>query len=286
MIDIKQHSLYKAMEVDSVLTNGLNIYLKKFFTLFVYSFVAIFAIQIALYQLGFWELSKVGFDNPNELMAIYSDLMGKIAIFSVLSVVIYGLLNAFLINYILQSDQNAEVKSGEIFIESIRKYAIHMIFFLILSTFILIVGAIIGVLALFVGTIIAMIYLGTVLIPGATIVVAEEKNAIEAIGRAFTLVHKDFWPAVGAFVLFILIMILISIILAAIMAIPYVIIFFESWSETGNFSELFNSKIYDLGMWSVLINSVVSAITYPLYTVISVVLYFKIKYVEDQKNFV
>lgn len=286
MIDIKQHSLYKAMEVDSVLTNGLNIYLKKFFTLFVYSFVAIFAIQIALYQLGFWELSKVGFDNPNELMALYSDLMGKVAIFSVLSVVIYGLLNAFLINYILQSDQNAEVKSGELFIESIRKYAIHMIFFLILSTFILIVGAIIGVLALFVGTIIAMIYLGTVLIPGATIVVAEEKNAIEAIGRTFTLVHKDFWPAVGAFVLFILIMILISIILAAIMAIPYVIIFFESWSETGNFSELFNSKIYDLGMWSVLINSVVSAITYPLYIIISVVLYFKIKYVEDQKTFV
>ena len=56
MIDIKQHSLYKPMEVDSVLSNIFNIYLKKFFILFAYSFVAVFMIQMVLYYLGFWDL--------------------------------------------------------------------------------------------------------------------------------------------------------------------------------------------------------------------------------------
>ena len=238
MIDIKQHNLYKAMEVDSVLSNVFNIYFKNFLILFLYSFIAVFAIQMVLYLLGFMELYKVGFDNPEEFLAVYSKLMSKIAIISVLSVIVYGLLNSFLVRYLLQIDTSQKYSITEIFVESIRKYSVHMIFFLILSTLILIVGAIIGVLALIIGAFVAMIYLGTVLIVGGTVVVAEEKNAIETIGRSFTLVHKDFWPTLGALILFILIMILVSIVLAAIMAISYVIIFVENWHETGSFKDL------------------------------------------------
>ncbi|PLX22947.1 MAG: hypothetical protein C0597_01610 [Marinilabiliales bacterium] len=284
MIDIKQHNLYKAMEVDGVLSNIFNIYFKNFLTLFLYSFVAVFAIQMVLYQLGFMELYKVGFDKPEEFLAIYSKLMSKIAIISVLSVIVYGLLNSFLVRYLLQTDTPHKSSVGEIFIDSIRKYSVHMIFFLILSTLILIVGAIIGVLALFIGAFIAMIYLGTALIVGGSILVAEEKNAIETIGRSFTLVHKDFWPTLGALILFILIMILASIVLAAVMAIPYVIMFVENWHETGSFRDIFNVQMYDLGIWSVVINSIVSAITYPMYAIVSVVLYIRLRFIEDQRN--
>jgi len=284
MIDIKSHGLYKPMEVDTVISSIFNIYFKKFLVLFVYSFIAVFILQMAFYYLGFFELYKVGLDNPEDFFAIYSKLLGKVAIFSVLSVIIYGFLNAFLINYLIKDDVYKSVNAGEIFVESIRKYAIHMIFFLILSILIIIVGAMVGVIALIIGAFVAMIYLGTVLIVGGTIVVAEEKNAIETIGRSFILVHKDFWSALGALVLFVLIMILISIVLAAIMAIPFVIMFFDNWGEAGSIADLFNTKVYDIGIWSVLLNSVVSALTYPLYAIISVVLYFKIKYTEDQKT--
>jgi hypothetical protein len=41
---------------------------------------------------------------------------------------------------------------------------------------------------------------------------------------------------------------------------------------------------YDVGMWTVLLNSLVSALTYPFYAIFSVVLYFKLKYKEDQES--
>jgi len=285
MIDIKQHSLYKQMEVDSVLSNIFNIYIKKFLIMFIYSFVAVLLIQVVFYQLGFMELYKVSISEPEEILAVYSQLVGKIGIVTVSSVIVYGLLNAFLVSYLIKSDLEPNKPVGEIFIESIKKYSIHMIFFLILSILIIFAGAFVGVLALIIGFFFAMLYLGTILIPGGTIVVAEEKNAIEAVGRAFTLAHKDFWPALGSVVLFMLIMILISIILSAIVAIPFVIMFFDNLRDTGSFSEALNLKMYDLGVWTIVLNSITSAIVYPLYAIISVVLYFKLKFVEDQKTF-
>lgn len=282
MIDIKNHSLFKDMEVDSVLTNVFRIYLKKFVTLFIYSFVAVFLMQLVFYQLGFWEMYKVSFTDTEDFLRIYSQLMGKIAIVSVTSIVIYGVLNSFLVNYLIKGDLDPSLSSGEIFGESVKKYAIHMIFFLILSTLILIAGMFVGIIAFIIGMFFALIYLGTVLIPGGTIVVAEDKNAIEAIGRTFKLVHKDFWPVLGSLVLFVLIMILISLVLTAVMAIPFVISFIDNWGEVENVAEMFNTNFYDIGIWSVILNSLVSAATYPLYAIISVVLYFKLIYKENK----
>ena len=283
MIDIKQHSLYKPMAVDSVLSNIFNIYFKKFVVLFIYSFVAVFIIQMILYRLGFWDLYKMSMSDPNEILNVYSKLMRKIGIVSVSSVIIYGFLNSFLVNYLIKSDLDPKVHVGDILGESIRKYSIHMIFFLILSTLILIAGAFLGIIALIIGSFFAMIYLGTVLITGGTIIVAEEKNAIETLRRTFVLTHKDFWSSLGVVVLFMLIMILVSIVLSAVMSIPFVVMAIDNWQETGSMRELFNTQIYDIGIWSVVLNSLVSAVTYPLFAILSVVLYFKLRFIEDQK---
>jgi len=60
--------------------------------------------------------------------------------------------------------------------------------------------------------------------------------------------------------------------------------FFDNWSETGNIIESFKMQNYDVGMWTVVLNSLVSALTYPFYAIYSVVLYFKLKYKEDQES--
>ncbi|MFO7827809.1 MAG: hypothetical protein R6V23_04235 [Bacteroidales bacterium] len=283
MIDLKQHSLYKSMEVDSVISAVFNIYLKKFINLFIFSFVAVFIIQLLAYNLGFFEIYAMS-ENPEMMMREFSGLMGKVGIYSIGAVIIYGILNVFLVSYLLKSDLDPKAQVGDIFMESIRKYGIHMIFFLIISVLIVFFGALLGIIAFIIGSFIAVIYLGTVLFPGGTIVVAEEKNALEAVGRAFTLAHKDFWSALGSAVLFILIMILISIVVAAIMSIPFVIMFFDQWNETGNMFEAFKLQKYDIGMWAVVLNSLVSALIYPLYAIFSVVLYFKLKFTEDNKT--
>ncbi|MCD4832725.1 MAG: hypothetical protein K8R31_02945 [Bacteroidales bacterium] len=283
MIDIKQHSLYKPMEVDSVLSNIFNIYFKKFGVLFIYSFVAAFIIQMTFYKIGFLELTRL--TDPEDLIKMIFEMRKEILIGSIIYFMIYGSLISFLVNYLIKSDIDPKIHIGDILGESVRKYSIHMIFFLILSVLILVVGIFIGVIALIIGSFLAMIYLGTVLTTGGTIIVVEEKNAIDVIGRTFILAHKDFWSALGSVVLFVLMMLLISIVISAIIAIPFAIMFFDNWHETGSIRDLFDTQIYDIGIWSVVLNSLVSAVTYPLYAILSVVLYFKLKYTEDQKTF-
>jgi len=282
MIDITKHSLYKHTEFDSALSSIFTIYLKKFWPLFIFSFLGIFLIQMVMYQLGFFELYSIS--DPEEILSVFSGLMSKIVVLSVSSVVVYGILNSFLINYIIKSDFDPQIHYGDLLIESIRKYSIHMIFFLILSMLMVLVGMFLGVIVLIIGLFVAVLYLGAVLIIGGTIIVTEETNAIDTVGRSFSLAHKDFWNALGIFVVFILIIMLLSLIISAIASIPILIMFVDNLKETGNILEALNFHRYDLGMWLVVINSIVAAIVYPLYSILSVVLYFKLKFVEDHKE--
>jgi len=264
-----------------MLTETFKIYLKKFLVMFIYSFVAVFIIQMIFYYLGFMDLYNVS--DPEDLYRNMPEIFKKMGIISVSSVIIYGFLNAFLVNYVIKSDLDPNIVVGEIFAESVKKFSVHMIFFLILSLLIIVIGAFVGIFAIIIGSVIAMAYLGTVLMSGGAILIAEETNAIETIGRAFTLTHKDFWSALGTVILFILIMFLVSLIMTALIAIPFVIMFFGNLNETGSILEAFDLKMYDIGIWYVVLNSIVAALTYPLYAILSVVLYFKLKFTEDQK---
>lgn len=284
MIDIKQHSLYKPMEVDTVLSNIFNIYLKKFIVLFISSFIAAFIIQVVFHQLGFMELTKIS--DPEEMLAAFMGMRNELIIGSVTYFVIYGILVCFLINFLIRSDSDSGLSLKETLLYSIKNNSVHLIFFLILSMITIIVGAFLGVIVFIVGSFLAMIYLGTVLIPGGAIIVAENKNAFEAIRRAFTLVHKDFWSTLGAVLLYFLIMILISIVMNAIVAIPFVFKFVSNWQETESFRELFNMQSYDIGSWVIVLNSLVAAVTYPFFAILSVVIYFKLRFIEDQNTLI
>lgn len=280
MIDIKQHSLYKPMETDSVISNIFSVYFKRFWILFFSSFIAAFIIQMTFYQFGFHELAKL--TNPEELINTIFNMRKEILIGSIVYFVIYGFLIGFVINFIIKIELDNDFKLKYVFTDAVKNHSVHVIFFFILSMLIIVVGSTIGLLVFIIGVFVAMLYLATVLAPGSAIIVAESKNAIEAIGRAFILTHKNFWSVLGAILLFVLILLLVSIIMSAIMAIPYIIIFFDNWREAENFRDIFNIQIYDIGIWSVVLNSIVSAITYPLYAILSVVLYFKLRFLEDK----
>jgi len=270
------------MDFDKVLSSVFSIYIKKFMPLFISSFLGLLLVQMVMYQLGFFELYQV--ENPEDMMLVFSKLMSKISVLSISYVLIYGVLNAFLVNYIFISDNNSSVNLGDILVDTLKKYTVHMIFFIILSILIVLVGMLVGVFAFVVGMLLAVIYLGAVLIPGGAILVAEEKNAIDTVARTFSLAHKDLWINLGIFVIFILIMILMSIVVNALISIPFVIMFFDNLKETGSIFEAFNFHSYDLGIWLVVINSIVAAVVYPIYPILSVVMYSRLKYNEDQKE--
>lgn len=281
MYDLKKHSLYKPMEVDSVISNVFSLYFKTFFPLVIFSFVGVFIIQFFLYSTGYYEIFKT-FD-PTMVEGNISFFLKMILKMMVLSLVVYGIMNAFIINYLFVKDIDSTASFGSILGDSIRLYSIHMVFFMLLTVLIIVIGMIFGVVVFIVGMFLAALYLGTVLIPGCAVIVVEQKNAFDAIGRSFSLTHNDFWQSLGSFVLFVLIMILISLILSAVIAIPVVIMFFDKLGETGNFFEALNLNLYEIGIWSVLLNSLVSAIVYPLYSIFSFVIYFKLRNTQDRK---
>ncbi len=282
MIDIKKHSLYKAMEIENVFSKIFNIYFKNFWFLFSISFLSIFSLQLIFYYLGFNDIAKM--TEPDEIFSYISESRKVILVASIAYVVVYGFLISVLVNYLMHKDIKKDLNLGDLIIESINKNMIHMIFFLILSVLITIIGAVLGIFALFIGFFVALFYLGTVLMPGGAILVAEDQNAIETLGRSFTLTHKDFWPSLGVFVIFSLIMIVISFFMSVLVSIPVVIAFFDNYQNTGSIIEAFNIQKYELGLWTVVLNSIVVALTYPLYAIISVVMYFRLKYIEDNKQ--
>jgi len=264
------------------MSNVFKIYFKRFPVLFISSFLFVFGVQFALYQLGFWELYKL--TNPDDVMKAFSFLAGKIGVVMLITVLMYGLMNAFHINYIFTKESGRDSDLGGIITETISKFTLHMIFYLILSVLIFFTGSMIGVIAFIIGSFIALLYLAVVLFPGLTVIVAEKSNAIEAIGRSFSLSHKDFWPILGIILLLIVIIIFVSLVINAIIAVPFVVAFFEGINNYENIFDVMNLERYNMGTWTIVINSLVSALTYPFYTVLSVVIYFKLKYTEDRKN--
>jgi hypothetical protein len=125
------------MEVDSVISNVFSIYFNKFFPLVMYSFFGVFIVQFFLYSTGFYEIIKT-FD-PTMVEENLSYFMKLILKMMLVSVVVYGIINAFLLNYLFVKDIDKSASFGSILGDSLRIHAIHMVFFMILTMLIIMV---------------------------------------------------------------------------------------------------------------------------------------------------
>lgn len=273
----------KRSDVETILVTTFQTYKKLFLPLFLYSFVGLLLIQSLLFVTGFSEFFQNL--NPREMEdpAMISNFMRQMIWVVLISLVAYSLLNVTLLNYVERYGRNQSLLVTTVLGEAARKYFLHFLFFILLATVMIVLGTMIGIIAIIVGAFVAALYLGTVLIPGGGIIVAEHTNAFETIGRAFQLTHKNFWVAVGSVVLYLLIMLLISLVLSAIIMIPFVIIFFQSVGAGDmSFTEMFQPANYNIGAGMILLNAVTGAITYPITAIFSVVLYHALAYHEQE----
>ncbi|MFO7940769.1 MAG: hypothetical protein R6U66_13565 [Bacteroidales bacterium] len=273
----------KRSDVETILVTTFQTYKKLFLPLFLYSFVGLLLIQSLLFVTGFSEFFQNL--NPREMEdpAMISNFMRQMIWVVLISLVAYSLLNVTLLNYVERYGRNQSLLVTTVLGEAARKYFLHFLFFILLATVMIVLGTMIGIIAIIVGAFVAALYLGTVLIPGGGIIVAEHTNAFETIGRAFQLTHKNFWVAVGSVVLYLLIMLLISLVLSAIIMIPFVIIFFQSVGAGDmSFAEMFQPANYNIGAGMILLNAVTGAITYPITAIFSVVLYHALAYHEQE----
>lgn len=281
-MDLKTHSLYKNLDAENVITNTFTYYWKNFWVLFISSLIGILILQMFLYHLGFLEL----FQNmdPYELERNIGPFLRKLGIVIFLSYIIYAIINSFIIKYLIYKESEEKISRAEIFLMSLKENFLHMFFFLIVATMMIMIGSFAGIVIFIIGFLLAAIYLGTSIIAGGAIVVAENKNAFEAIGRSFILSHKDFWNSLGTFVLFVLIILVLSIILSIFTFLPYATSFIGQIQDFNNLGNAIETRNMNIGVFPIIINSIISALTFPLTALFSLNLYFKLKYNEDQQS--
>ncbi len=277
------HLFYKRSDVETIIVTTFQTYKKLFLPLFLYSFVGLLLIQALLFVTGFTGFFQNLDPQAMESPAMISNFLRQMLWVILISLVAYAVLNVTLLTYIERYGRNQSLAVTTVLGEGVRKYFLHFLFFIVLATIMIAFGVMIGVFAIIIGAFVAALYLGTVLMSGGGVIVAENTNAFETIGRCFQLTHKNFWVAVGAMVLYILIMILISLILSAIIMIPFVFIFFQSvTSGDMSFAEMFQPATYGLGAGMILLNAVTGAITYPLAAIFSMALYYALAYNEQE----
>jgi hypothetical protein len=142
---------------------------------------------------------------------------------------------------------------------------------MVLLTFAGAIAIIVGIFALIVGAFFAFIYVMTVYLIVLPVLMAEGTNIFNAIGRTFSLVHRNFWSNMGWVAVFLIILILVSVLLSTLVLIPF----------TGDFLKtIMNpedpSKMIDMASnpWLLILSAVTNALTLPLLPILAGILYF------------
>ncbi|MFC2136895.1 hypothetical protein ACFLTE_01845 [Bacteroidota bacterium] len=283
MENINQHSLYKKYDSDTVISETFRFYKKHFKILFLVSFIVSFLIQIPFYQLGIYNqnyLINETFQMPDK------EIIMTLMLMSLFMLIIYTIAYLFICIYVYKQEQeNSSFIS--LLGSTIKDYYLKFIGAGIIVMFILMIGGLAGVVVFVVGILVTFFYFMTVLSPVAPILIIENKDVFQTIGRSFKLTHKDFWGALGAILLLILLYIVISIVISIFTVIPFAFDVIKEIMNGTNFIEILkngsfiNSKMTVIGL---IFNIVFSALTFPIFPVFSVILYFKLKYAEDNKE--
>ena len=286
MKNITGHDLFKKHDFDTIFSELYNLYRKNFLTLFIYSLIGILILQLGIVWLGFnkAEMLTIMQDNYSQPSM---DYVGTLLLIVLGSLIIYTLIHVFITYFIMARQENPSITPLEALGASIRKYLINYLILVIIIILMMVIGAIVGVLALIIGSFLAVLYLGTSLFISGTILIAENTNPFDSISRSFKLSHKDFWYTLGLVVVFVLILFVINLILSAIIAIPGAVVFFQKIFSADNVSNLTSagmSEFYNFGIIAVILSSIINALIVPLTPLFAILVYYRLRFIEKENS--
>lgn len=284
MENLTQHPLYKKYNSDSVISETFRFYKKHFLLLFLISLFISIIVQIPIYKLSISYNSYIySYDNIP-----FPDLqfIGSMIILWLGVMIIYSFIFLFICNYTYQSGMEGATPIS-VLKSTITDYYLKFIVVSIISVIIIMVGGFAGIVVFIIGILFSFLYVMTALSPISAILVIEDKDIFDTIGRSFSLIHKDFWGALGAVVLLILLFIILAIVISIFTIIPYSFNILGELTHGASISDiiegggLLNSK---MPISAIIINTLFSSLTFPIVPLFSVVMYFKLKYAEDHKE--
>jgi len=281
MENYQNHPLYQSMDFEALFTQTFQIYKKHFGWLFLYSFLGIVLMSMLLFATNLKDSFTYDFvNNPEQV----GGLLGKLFLFLLVLFIGYSLLYLFIHYFIIYQYTDPEKSHFSLFVEAIKKFALPYLLIILIIGIILTVSMTIGLFLLIVGMLVALLYFGTIFLPVTPILIVEKEDPIVTISRCFKLGHLDFWPTLGALIVISILIMVASMILSAIAMAPFSIDMFRLLNPNTvlEMLESGESMLSFITPGFVLVSSIVNAITFPIIPIFAVLVYFKLKYKEDQ----
>jgi len=276
MESINSHPLYKAHTIDSAMNSLWEFYTKRFLVLFLTSFAMGLILQY-LSSLIKIDLGDYQSFNMDEMMAKIREFMWPMLFVSLVSLLFTTILHYYVIFNPLDNGNNifrCMVKSLRYFIP----YLLIMIMLAIVGSFALFLGLIM----LVIGALFAAIYIMTLYLFILPVMMVEGANIASTIGRTIKLAHNGFWSNLGWTAVFIIIILVITTILSGIILLPFTGTFFSAVTnpeEAPNVMEITSKPLY------IILSALLNGLTLPLMPVFACILYFNGRAREDQQVF-
>lgn len=273
MDQFNNHPLYKKHNIDSAMSSLWDFYKSKFISLFLISLAMSLIIQYASSLINIKELSAI--TDPMEMLEKLKSLIVPILIISVINIFFTTILQYYIL-------YNPIDRANNIFMSAVKsmKYFIPYLIIMVLLTFAGAIAIIVGIFALIVGAFFALIYVMTLYLIVLPVLMIEGTNIIHAIGRTFSITHKNFWSNMGWVAVFLIILILISVLLSTLILIPFTGDFLKTIANPEDPSGIINNMTTN--PWVLILSAVVNALTLPLLPILAAILYFNGRATEEQ----
>ncbi|MGB4293504.1 MAG: hypothetical protein WBJ37_11570 [Bacteroidales bacterium] len=271
MNKIKSHPLYRKHDLDSAMSSLLNFLKKHFWGLF---FIALIISLISQYAILLFDFNKIlSITDPEEIVDFVRSNILPFAGILVLSLYFNVVLSYFVLNKPLDSSVNV-FSSFWRSLRYIIPYLIIIIIFSFVGSFVLVLG----LLALFIGALFALLYLLMISFFILPVMMCEGDNIGIVMARTIKLSHRNFWANLGWSAVVILIYIVISVVLSGIIMIPFTGSFIKSIMNPQDVS-----SVVDIATNPVMLtlSAISSALLIPIFPVFAFILYFNARARED-----
>jgi hypothetical protein len=274
MDHFSNHPLYRRHNMDSAMGSLWEFYKSRFIALFVISLGMSLVIQYASTMVDFKELTTV--TDPMVILGKMKDFLVPILIISLINLLFTNILQYYIIYNPIDSGTNFFVAV----LRSLR-YFIPYLILMILLAFAGSIALVLGFLALVIGAFFAILYIMTLYLFVLPVMMAENTNIGETIGRTFKLVHKNFWVNVGWVAVFLIILIVISVIFSALILLPFTGDFIKTITNPESGAAMIEDTTSPVFL---ILSALVSALTLPLMPIFATILYFNSRANEEQSQ--
>ncbi|GEM_PF-965466 len=284
-MEAEKFSYYGPANLETVFSGTFDIYRRHFGWLFFITFLALLLSLPAVSHYSIGNMSAL-YDIENNDLSKLAEIYKNAGILVLVSLVIQTFIHLFVVNYVFHKESGSEAGLGTILAQTVGRFLLPGMIVMVIVIMAFTVGTVLGLLALIIGSLFALLFLATVFFPVLPVLVVERTGIFRTIGRSFRLVMNDFWHTLGYILLFLLFYIMASMILSTLTMIPYAGRFireiFTAMSQpapdSSGILSFMTNPVY-LGL-----NSLVSALITPLMPIFSLLIYFRLRYLDDEKQ--